>query len=227
MTGPTGAQGNAGPTGPTGATGSTGAGGALGYYGLFISSTTQANAGTTTANLVNLDSTPIRANGVSCSSGTLTFAYAGKYQIITELAIGASTGTNPVVTVWMTQNGTNVPNSAQDFQLLGGSNTVQMSVCTWLLDIAAGDTVDVYWSSTNINTSLEYQGTLTSPTRPASPSASVNVAQVMYTQIGPTGPTGAQGNSITGPTGPTGPAGGGGGGTMPKALLDTWIIGAF
>jgi hypothetical protein len=46
--------------------------------------------------------------------------------------------------------------------------------------------------------------------------------QVMYTQVGPTGPTGSQG--IQGPTGPTG---GGGGGTMPKALLDTWMIGAF
>jgi hypothetical protein len=181
----------------------------LGYYGLFASTANQANAGTSSANLVALDTT-IRNSGITQSSGTLTYTNAGKYQIISELAFTASTGTNPVVTVWLAQNGTNVANSTQDFQLLGGAGTVQISIFTWLLDIAAGDTVQVYWHSSNINTSLAYQGALTSPTRPASPSAVINTSQVMYTQLGPTGaggPTGPTGSTgSTGPTGPTGAA---------------------
>jgi hypothetical protein len=218
-TGPTGSTGNTGPTGPTGTTGATGAGGALGYYGFFVSTANQSNAGTSSANAVLLDTT-VTNNGVTQSSGVLTFTYAGKYQIISELAFTASTGTNPTVTVWLAQNGTNIPNSTQDFQLLGGAGTVQISVCTWVLDAAAGDTLTVYWNSTNINTTLAYQSSLTSPTRPASPSAAISATQVMYTQLGPTGPTGSTGavgptgptgstgsTGSTGPTGPTGPTG--------------------
>jgi len=148
----------------------TGGGGALGYYGLFISTANQTNAGTTSANLVAMDNTPVRASGITCSAGTLTFANAGKYQLIMELAFTASTGTNPTISIWMAQNGTNIPNTSQDFQLLGGANTVQMSSCAWIIDAAAGDSVQIYWHSPNINTSLAYQGALTSPTRPASPS---------------------------------------------------------
>jgi len=202
--GPTGNTGNTGPTGPTGSVGPTGAGGALGYYGLFISTANQTNAGTTTANLLALD-TSVRTFGITNSSGTLTFANTGKYQITTELAASNSSGANPVFRSWLSQNGTNVPNSLQDIQLLGGSGNVSMTSCTWILDITAGDTIQVYWSSTATTVSLVYQTGGTSPTRPASASAIVAVAQVMNNQIGPTGPTGSTG--LTGPTGPTGATG--------------------
>lgn len=188
-TGPTGSTGLTGPTGPTGATGATGAGGSLGYYGLFISTATQTNAGTTTANLVGLD-TSVRANGITNSSGTLTFANAGKYQITTELAASNSSGSNPVFRSWLSQNGTNLANTLQDIQLLGGSGNVSMTSCTWIIDVLANDTIQVYWSSSATTVSLIYQAGGTSPTRPASASAIVSVAQVMYTQLGPTGPTG-------------------------------------
>jgi hypothetical protein len=157
---------------------SGGGGGALGYYGLFISTANQPNAGTTSANLVAMDNTPVRASGITCSAGTLTFTNAGKYQVIMELAFTASTGTNPVVSIWIAQNGTNIANSSQDFQLLGGAGTVQMSSCAWILDAAAGDTFQIYWHSANINTTLAYQGVLTNPSRPASPSVIVAVTQV-------------------------------------------------
>jgi len=153
-------------------------GGALGYYGLFISTVNQPNAGTTSANLVALDNSPVRASGMTHSAGVITFANAGKYQVIMELAFTASTGTNPTVNVWIAQNGTNIANSLQDFQLLGGAGTVQMSSCVWILDIEVNDTFQIYWHSSNINTTLAYQGPLTSPTRPASPSAIVSITQV-------------------------------------------------
>jgi hypothetical protein len=109
----------------------------------------------------------------------------------------------------LSQNGTNIANSLQDIQLLGGSGNVAMTCCTWLLDVTAGDTVQIYWSSSATTVSLVYQAGGTSPTRPASPSAIVIVSQVMNNQIGPTGPTGAA-SSVAGPTGPTGSTGTGG-----------------
>jgi hypothetical protein len=175
---------------------------------LFISTSTQTNPVANTANLVALDASAVYANGITNSAGTLTFANAGIYFIETELAFTISTGTNPSVSVWYQQNGVNIPNTAEDFQLLGGAGTTQILVNPWTLNIAAGDTIKIYWSSSSTNTSLSYQGTLTSPTRPASPSVSVNIAQVMYTQLGPTGPTGPTGaTGAIGPTGPTGATG--------------------
>jgi len=193
-TGPTGNTGNTGPTGPTGTMGPTGPGGALGFYGLFISTANQSNGGSTTANLLALDTT-VRSSGITNSAGTLTFSSAGKYLITQEIAASNSTGTNPIFRTWLSQNGTNVANTLQDIQLLGGSGNVAITSCTWLLDIAANDTVQIYWSSSSTSVSLVYQAGGTSPTRPASPSAIVVVSQVMNNQIGPTGPTGS-----TGPT---------------------------
>jgi hypothetical protein len=106
----------------------------------------------------------------------------------------------------LSQNGTNIANSLQDIQLLGGSGNVAMTSCTWIIDITAGDTIQVYWSSTATTVSLVYQAGGTSPTRPASASAIVSIAQIMNNQIGPTGPTGAA-SSVVGPTGPTGATG--------------------
>ena len=218
--GPTGPGGGAsGPTGPVGATGATGpvgatgAGGAQGYYGLFVSTQNQANGGTTTANKVGLD-TQIRASGFSNTSGTITITNPGKYVVTSELAVKMSTGANPVINVWLAQNGTNLAYTGQDLQFLGGAGAVQMMTCTWLLDAAANDTLEVYWSCSNINASLSYQGAGVSPTRPESPSAVVSISQVMYTQLGPTGATGVQGaTGAQGVTGATGPAGATGVGT--------------
>jgi hypothetical protein len=155
-----------------------GGGGSLGYYGLFISTTNQSSGGATAANLVAFDNTPVRANGISHSAGIFTFANAGKYQVNMQLAFTASTGANPVVSLWLAQNGTNIPNTSADFQLLGGAGTVQLESSIWIVDIAAGDTFNVYWASTNTNTSLAYQAALTNPTRPASPSATLSINQV-------------------------------------------------
>lgn len=153
-------------------------GSAIGYYGLFISTVNQNNGGATTANLVALDNTAVRASGITNSAGTITFQNAGFYQITTELFFTSTTGTNPVLSAWLSQNGTNVANSTQDFQLLGGANTVQASVCSWILQVAANDTLQIYWNSATTTTSLAYQGALTNPTRPASPSAIVVITQV-------------------------------------------------
>ena len=213
-TGPTGAMGPTGPgggaTGPTGAAGSTGAtgpagpGGANGYYGLFVSTVTQTNGGASTANLLALDNTPVRASGITNSAGTITFLNAGKYLIINELAVTSSTGTNPTFSTWLSQNGTNLANTTQDVQILGGSGAVQMTSCSWILDVLANDTVQIYWSCSNTNVTLPYHGPAVSPTRPASPSAFVTISQVLYAQAGATGATGAGSPGPQGATGPTG-----------------------
>ena len=147
-------------------------------HGMFISTVNQTNGGATTANLTAFDTQIVTANGVTNSAGTITFTIAGIYQVVCELFYTSSTGANPTISQWLAQNNTNIPNSTQDFQLLGGANTVQAAVCVWHVNAAVNDTLKVYWNSSNTNVSLAYQGALTNPTRPASPSASIIIQQV-------------------------------------------------
>ena len=149
----------------------------LGYYGLFISTQSQPNTVGNTANLISLDTT-VRSSGLTNNNGVITFANPGIYQVLVEFAWKDATGANPVVSSWMYQNGANLANTAQDFQLLGGANNIALSTCVWIINAAVNDTFSVYWSSSNTNVSLAYQGTLTTPTRPASPSVILAITQV-------------------------------------------------
>lgn len=147
-------------------------------HGMFVSTANQPNGGATTANLVALDTQIITAVGITNAAGVITIANAGVYQIIFELFYTSTAGANPVISQWLSQNGSNIANSTQDFQLLGGANTVQASSCVWHVQAGAGDTIRAYWSCSDTRVSLAYQGALTSPARPASPSAIFTITQV-------------------------------------------------
>ena len=205
-TGPTGSQGPTGPTGsqgvtgPTGPTGSTGTGGTLGYYGNFYSTATQTNPVASTANAMTLNTT-VSNSGVSVvSSSQITIANAGTYLIDFAAQFTSSSGSNVVIDVWLSKNGTNVVGTDQQIQLTGGAGTLSVAAWEYLVNASAGDYYVLYWSAPSTAVSMVYQAATTSPTRPSSPSVNVNVSQIMYTQAGPTGATGA--------TGPTGTGGG-------------------
>jgi hypothetical protein len=212
-TGPTGATG-ASVTGPTGATGGTGAGGALGYYGSFYDLTDQPLVSTTTAQVVAIGTTS-EANGVSIVSGDeITFAYAGTYSLTFSIQISNLANSVEKAIFWLKTNNVDYPDSATeiDLQPRKDASTPNRQVITinYVATATAGQQVQIYWSGSSTQLTLESFAAGTSPTSPAVPSIIVTAVQVMYTQlgptgaVGPTGPTGAQGNSITGPTGPTG-----------------------
>ena len=160
--------------------GGTGGGGGFvsGGYGMFVSTANQTNPVASTANPVTLDTQIDGSSGVTNNNGLLTFTTAGSWQIMFELAFTSTVGANPVISQWLVKNGSNVANTAQDFQLLGGANTVQMSTCVFLVSALVNDTVQVYWSTSDTRVSLAYQAALSTPTRPASPSAIVFVNRV-------------------------------------------------
>lgn len=197
-----GLQGATGAKGDKGDTGATGAGGTIGYYGSFESTQSQTNGGyaTNSQNLVTFNTTSI-ANGISVSGGTVTFANPGTYlanflgQFITT-----GGGSNYQVNVWYQINGSAVANAGYVFTTGGVNNQVLANVEDTLV-INAGDTLAFYWSSQNQYMQLQYVNAGTAPTRPASPSAKLNILQTTYTQAGPTGATGPAGTGV--PTGGT------------------------
>jgi len=76
----------------------------------------------------------------------------------------------------LAQNGTNIANTTSDLTILGGANQPQLLEQQWIVNVSAGDYVQIYWSSSATTISLLYTAAAASPTRPASPSAIVNVA---------------------------------------------------
>ena len=84
---------------------------------------------------------------------------------------------------------------------MSGGATAAKTVAAWnyMLELNAGDYVQLMWRTSDTRLELIHEGASTSPTRPAIPSVIVTAHQVMYTQLGPTGSSG-----VTGPTGPTG-----------------------
>ena len=148
------------------------------YYGTFVSTANQTNGGSTTANPVSFDTTAL-SNGVTINaSNQITFANPGIYLIEYELAFASSVGSNPSIFTWLAQQGTNITNSACDFTLQGGANQPQVISQQWIVNVTAGQYVQIYWSSSSTNVSLVYQAASGSPTKPASPSAIVNVSFV-------------------------------------------------
>ena len=211
-TGPTGAQGIQGPTGPTGATGATGAGGALGYWGSFWDTTTQTVASANTAYSITLNSADAANNGVSVVSGSqVTFAYAGVYSLTFSIQFSNADTQIQDANVWLRKNDSgstgDVPDTDSKFSIIsshGGVHGNVIGTVNFVLSLAAGDFIELVWSTTSTQVTLETIAAGTSPTSPRVPAVVFTATQVMYTQLGPTGATGIQGP--TGPTGPTGAA---------------------
>lgn len=214
--GPTGATGPLGPTGATGPQGPTGTGGVLGNYGSFYDTTDQSAASTTAAYVINLNTTA-ESNGVSIASGNqATFAAAGTYNF--QYSIQFKNADNQIhdVNVWLRKNGSDVADSNSKYSIPnrhGSTDGQLIAAINYVLTLAASDYLQLVWSTTSTQVTIDTFAAGVSPTVPLTPSVIVTATQVMYTQvgatgaIGPTGATGAGATGVAGPTGATGPAG--------------------
>ena len=172
-----------------------------------LDTTTQALSSTTVAQVINLNTTS-ESNGVSIVAGNkITFTNQATYSFTFSLQLTNTDTAIQKATVWLKYNGTDYPDSAsvidvpnshggKDGNIVFTVNFVATSA------IGGGDYVQLYWSATSTQLSLQTIAAGTSPTSPVSPSVILTVTQVMYTQLGPTGPIGPTG--LTGSTGPTG-----------------------
>jgi hypothetical protein len=131
----------------------TSSGAAAANYGSFVRTTTQTNAGGASGNAVSYDTTS-SANNFSIVSGSrITAAVAGTYQILASLQVQKTdTGTDDV-NFWLKKNGVNEPNSAYNLTLQG-SNAAQLGYINWVVTLAAGEYVELWWYSADANARL-------------------------------------------------------------------------
>jgi hypothetical protein len=115
-------------------------------------------------------------------SGFPTRIYAqntGLYNIQFSAQLHTTSNQSVDFSVWFAMTGSNIANSNTDFSIekvSGGG--FQVAALNFLTPITSGSYVELYWSKTTANGQLQYKGTQSTPTRPATPSVIVTVTQV-------------------------------------------------
>jgi hypothetical protein len=138
------------------------------YYGKFYSSANQTNTAINTALVVAFPSTTL-SNEISTSGSTITFNKAGVYTVTYELQAEITSGGGGDISVWAS-NGTNLANSNTLTTLEGGGDKTIINK-SFLVNITAGETFRIQWSSSIATMRLTAIGTQTGPVRPATNSA--------------------------------------------------------
>ena len=182
--GPTGPQGETGATGSAGSTGPKGDPGGFGDFGSFYDTTTTLLAANT-ATAIPLNSVDA-AQGIAIATDTngkptlITFSTDGVYNVAFSLQLGKTDSGTDLVTIWLVQNGENVPWSSTDL-FLTDADLKSRTVAAWnfFVTVTAGDTIQLMIAASNdLKTSILAAPAQTNPDRPAIPSTILTVNQV-------------------------------------------------
>ena len=171
-----------------------------GYYGAFQDDTTQTAVSANTAYPVKFNTTDL-SNGVTVvndGSGNptrVTLANTGIYNVQFSLQLEKTGGSgNFIIDIWLRKNGVDIPDTAGKVVLTGSANASPI-VAAWnyVLDLVAGDYVQLMWSTTNNNAIIFAEGPVAP--HPGVPSSILTVTQQAGIMAG-TGITAI--NSLTG-----------------------------
>ena len=145
----------------------------------FFDTTTQNNAGATTANQVLINSVQA-ANGFSIgASNNIVVEYAGTYFFSLSLQLSFTGGaSNYNVTVWYSVDDVIVPNSAFTFTTTGAQNDQTLATITDTIALTSGQSLKFYWWSQATGMKILATAAGTNPTRPLSPSVNLNIFNV-------------------------------------------------
>jgi len=148
------------------------------WYGYFSDSTLQTNPVINTGNNTAFNTTE-SANGVSIVAGNqITFANTGVYTITMTMQISKTDGGTDPISIWLSQNGVNVPNSNIEVTLVDTGGNAGYRTGIFLITAVAGDFVQIKWSSPDIAMRLLPTAAQVTPTRPATPSVKIVVTQI-------------------------------------------------
>jgi hypothetical protein len=150
-------------------------------YGAWADSATQT-AAANTVTLITYNST-YSQNDITLDTGLtnskFTFLNAGNYNFAFSIQADNSGIAADNLTLWMRQNGVDIPNSAGISAIPAKHGLINGAlVFGWntFITAAAGDYVQMYWTTDSGNSRLvTYPASAVAPIHPASPSAAVNI----------------------------------------------------
>lgn len=152
-----------------------------GWYGSFYSTATQTNAGTTTANAITFNQTNSNLGVYVASNSQITFGAPGIYNIQLSAQVEKTDAGTGLIDIWLSKNGANVDYTNQAVTI-SGTAVQYINTRNFYVQIdTAGDYVQLYWASLDLNIRLLTGATQNNPTRPAIPSVSLNVGLVCDT----------------------------------------------
>ena len=150
-------------------------------YGSFYDTTTQTAVSGAIATMKY--NTTSLSNGVSVVNDGLgnpteiTFTDAGVYNIQFSAQLQrTSGGSDATISIWLSQNGSNVADSTTHLTLKANTNYV-VAAWNFFQQVGAGDNVQIMWSH-NDAIQILYEAPGVSPTRPATPSVILTVNRI-------------------------------------------------
>jgi hypothetical protein len=141
-------------------------------YGAFssgVDQTTTAN----TATLMTLNTTDF-SNDVSISSSKITVANAGIYNLQFSVQLENTDNAPQDVFIWLKQNGVDIAGSTGKVGMPArkGVGDPFHAIYGWnyFVSMTAGQYIEIYWSTTNANVTIQFYPASASPTKPSTQS---------------------------------------------------------
>ena len=159
------------------------AGNKLFNYGQFFNTQTQSGSADTAYpmeyNTLDFADGVNITNNLSGLPTRITVTNTGVYNLQFSSQLGTTATESVDFTIWLVKNGTAVSNSAGEIGIIkdaGGGKT--LAAWNYMVQLNAGEYVELYYSKTTANGQIQYLGTQTTPTRPASASTIITITQV-------------------------------------------------
>ena len=141
-------------------------------YGAFSSNQDQT-AIANTATLMTLNTTDF-ANEVSIATSKITVVNAGIYNLQFSVQLENSNNAPQDVFIWLKQNGTDIVGSTGKVGMPARKNPGDPfhSIVGWnyFVSMTAGQYIELYWSTTSADVSIQFYAASGSPTKPATQS---------------------------------------------------------
>jgi len=153
-----------------------------GAFSDFNDQTTTAN----TATLVALATTDF-SNQVTISSSKITVQNAGIYDFQFSLQLESNSNAPQDVFIWLKQNGVDIVGSTGKVGLPArkspGDPFHDIKGWNYFLSMAATDYVEIYWSTTSVDVSIQTYAASASPTKPSTASVVATMSFVSAPSI--------------------------------------------
>jgi len=150
-------------------------------FGSFYDVNDQTVASTTTAYPITLSNTDLSENVFLSNSSRINVRAAGKYNVQFSVQFANTDNQIHDADIWIRKNGSDLTNSNSQFSIPnshGGTDGHLIAALNLFVDLAANDYVQLMWSAASTQVKLEYIGTQSSPTRPATPSVIVTIQHI-------------------------------------------------
>jgi hypothetical protein len=154
--------------------------------GTRIVSQSTGTAGSTGTYVVSVAQTVASTDITGTVASRLVAALPGLYNIQFSVQLVSTDASIHDVDIWFRKNGTDVAESNSQFSVPnrhGGVDGHLLGALNFYIDLAAGDDVEIMWATNSSNTTIQYIGPQTSPTRPGTPSAIVTMALAAPPQL--------------------------------------------